>query len=139
MLTAKNDQVMLSDGWYAFGKKLVQVFIPALSAMYFTLAAIWDLPAADKVTGTLAVLATFLGVCLGISSKQYDKSEAAFDGDIVTTKLEGRTIVTLELHDDVGIEDKQELKFRVRPEHAPRERPLVVGDELVEDEDEPEE
>lgn len=129
------EKVILSDKAYSVAKKLVILIIPALSALYFALSEIWNLPAADKVTGTLAIIAAFIGGILGISSKQYNNSDVAFDGDIITTKADGKTTVMLALHDDVGVEDKKVLRFKVKPTHIPREHPLEVGDELDDDDD----
>lgn len=65
--------MLLSNRTYETGKKLVQVILPACGALYFGLGKVWGLPAAEEVVGTLALLATFLGVVLGISSSQYQE------------------------------------------------------------------
>lgn len=119
MLTKVEDKVMLTEKAYEFGKWLVEVFLPALSAAYFGLASTWGLPAAEKVVGTLAVIATFLGVCLRISSKQYDASGAAFDG--VVNVLEGEDgvkVFSLEIDEDPEeIEGMDSIRFKVaKPE-----------------------
>jgi hypothetical protein len=101
MLQKTNDRIMFTDRTYARGKKLVQVWIPACSTLYFGLGNIWGFPAVEEVVGSFAVLATFLGVCLGISSSQYDASEAAFDGNLVIkTNDEGRKLFSLEVNGD---------------------------------------
>lgn len=82
MLVKTNDKVMLSDKAYRWGKKLVQVILPAIASLYFGLAKIWGLPDAEEVVGSIAVITTFLGVVLGVSSMNYDASGAAFDGDL---------------------------------------------------------
>jgi len=106
---------MLSNNSYSLGKKLVQVYIPALSSLYFGLGSIWGLPAVEQVVGTLAVLATFLGVCLGLSSKQYDASDAAYDGKVVVeTDDVGKKIFSLELEGDPSeLETKNAVSFKV--------------------------
>lgn len=124
MFQKVNDKVMLGTGSYAFGKRLVQVIIPALSTFYFTLGAIWGLPGVEKVVGTLACLATFGGVCLGLSSKRYDSSGAALkeledatthDGDLVIEQKEdGRKLMTLDLENaPEGFEKKGSISFKV--------------------------
>jgi hypothetical protein len=102
MFTKVNDKVMLSDTPYSLGKKLVQIWIPAISTLYFTLGNIWGFPKVEEVIGTLAAIATFLGVCLGLSSKQYDASGAGVAGDIViTTNPEtGKKKFSLNLNSD---------------------------------------
>lgn len=116
MLKTVNDKTMLSDKPYSVGKKLVQIYIPAISSLYFGLASIWNLPAADKVTGTLALVATFIGVCLGVSSKQYDKAEAGYDGQLEVEHKEGRKIFTLHLDGDPEeLETNSAITFKVVP------------------------
>ncbi len=41
----------------------------------FALAGIWGLPYGEQVVGTITAVDTFLGVLLGISSAQYNKTE----------------------------------------------------------------
>lgn len=115
MLQTTNGKVMLTDTSYSIGKKLVQVYIPAVSSLYFGLGNIWGLPSVEQVVGTLAVLATFIGVCLGLSSKQYDSSEAAYDGKIVVeTGEEGKKLYSLQLDGDPNdIDQKDSVTFKV--------------------------
>lgn len=120
MLTAANNKVMLTDTAYSVGKKLVQVVVPAASTAYFTLGTIWGLPGVDKVTGTLAVVAVFIGACLGISSKNFDASGAAFDGNMLGhTDESGKTTYTLEFHGDPQtIVNHDAVSFKVVPGDA---------------------
>lgn len=115
MLQTVNSHKMLTDSSYHIGKKLVQVYIPALSSLYFGLGNIWGFPAIEQVVGSLAVFATFIGVCLGLSSKQYDESEAAYDGKVVVeTKETGKKMFSLELDGDPEeIEQKAAVSFKV--------------------------
>lgn len=98
---------ILSDKMYNGAKRLVQVILPAFAALYFGLAQIWGLPAAEEVVGTVAIVTTFLGVCLGISNKTYNALDAGNGGTIViseTTTEDGpKTIFSLE---DVGDPDE---------------------------------
>lgn len=118
MLQKVNGKLMLTDSFYSFGKKLVQVYIPAVSTLYFTLGNIWRFPAIENVVGSFAAIATFLGVCLGLSSKQYDASEAAFDGKLVVgiSPESGRKLYSLEVEGDPeDIEQKSSVSFKVTP------------------------
>lgn len=112
---------VLGNKTYDFFKKLVQIILPAASALYFGLASIWDFPSPDKVVGTIAVITTFLGVCLGISTAQYNASGLAYDGDIVVQEHEnGKKTMTLELGKDPNVLDKQKsINFKVRTETPP--------------------
>jgi Putative phage holin Dp-1 len=122
MLQKVNNHTMLTDNTYHFGKQFVQVYIPAASSLYFGLGSIWGLPAVEQVVGTLAVIATFIGVCLGLSSKQYDVSEAAYDGKVmVETNETGGKLFSLELDGDpTEIEQKSSVSFKVAQMPVPK-------------------
>ena len=62
----------MSNKTYDILKYITQIVIPALGTLYFALAGIWGFPYGEQVVGTLTAVDTFLGVCLGISSKQYN-------------------------------------------------------------------
>ena len=62
----------MSNKTYNVLKYITQIVIPALGTLYFALAGIWGFPYGEQVVGTLTAIDTFLGVCLGISSKQYN-------------------------------------------------------------------
>ena len=55
-------------------KWIAQILLPALGALYFGLAEIWNFPYAEAIVGTVTVVDTFLGVLLGISAAQYKKN-----------------------------------------------------------------
>lgn len=56
---------------YDILKWVALVALPATSALYLTLAALWNLPYPTEVAGTIAAIDTFLGVILGVSSNKY--------------------------------------------------------------------
>lgn len=66
---------MLSSNTYDILKWIAQIALPAFGALYFGLSQIWGLPYGEEVVGTVAVVDTFLGALLGISSVQYNKAE----------------------------------------------------------------
>ncbi len=72
----------LSSTLYDRLKFVAQVLLPGLGALYFGLAGIWGLPAAEQVVGTITVVDTFLGLFLVQQTKSYEKSGAAFDGSV---------------------------------------------------------
>lgn len=55
-------------------KWIALVGLPALTALWLTLANIWGFPYAEAIGATMAAVTTFLGAVLGISSIQYQKS-----------------------------------------------------------------
>ena len=61
----------MSNSTYDKWKWIAQILIPAVSALYFGIAQIWGLPYGEQIVGTLACIDTFLGVILGVSTKNY--------------------------------------------------------------------
>ena len=60
---------------YDILKWVAQILLPALGTLYFGLAGIWGFPYGEQIVGTITVIDTFLGVILGISSANYNKTE----------------------------------------------------------------
>jgi hypothetical protein len=58
---------------YDILKWVALVGLPALTALWLTLANIWGFPYAEAIGATMAAITTFLGAILGISSIQYQK------------------------------------------------------------------
>jgi hypothetical protein len=112
---------VFSDRVYEILKKLVQIILPAISSAYFGLASIWNLPEPEKVVGTIAILTTFLGVCLGISNKTYSALNVGEVGTLqVTEDQEGKMIFGLEVNGDpLDILDRNEVKFKVNKTTVP--------------------
>ena len=61
----------LNNKSYDVLKWVALVALPATSALYLTLAALWHLSHPTEVAGTIAAIDTFLGVLLGVSSNKY--------------------------------------------------------------------
>ena len=66
--------MQLNNKVYDYLKWIALVVLPALGTLYFTIAQIWGLPYGEQVVGTITAIVTFLGVILGISTYQYNKS-----------------------------------------------------------------
>lgn len=66
---------MISNRTYDLLKWIAQILLPALGTLYFGLSSIWGLPYAGEVVGTITVVDTFLGVLLGLSTRQYKRSD----------------------------------------------------------------
>ena len=64
----------MSNKLYNIIKWIAQIFLPAVGTLYFGLSGIWGFPYAEQVVGTITVVDTFLGVLLGISTYNYNKS-----------------------------------------------------------------
>lgn len=67
--------MILSNKAYDILKWIAMIFIPAISALYFGLSQIWGFPYGEEIVGTLALIDTFLGALLGISSEKYWKNK----------------------------------------------------------------
>lgn len=64
----------MNNKTYDILKWIAQYLLPAAGTLYFALAGIWGLPYGEQVVGTIAALDTFLGVVLGVSTVNYNKS-----------------------------------------------------------------
>lgn len=64
----------LTNKQYDFYKKLVTVVAPALITLITGLGALYKFDS-TAITGTLALLTTFTGTLLGISSKKYNEAQ----------------------------------------------------------------
>ena len=104
----------MSNKTYDVLKYIAQIVLPALGTLYFTLAGIWNLPAAEQVVGTIVAVDTFLGVVLQLSSVAYAKSEERFDGAIHVEETQEKKVFSLELKGDPNeIDQKDQLLFKV--------------------------
>ena len=65
----------LSNKAYDVLKWITTIALPATGTLYFTLAGIWGFPYGEQVVGTIVALETFLGIILGISTAQYNKTK----------------------------------------------------------------
>lgn len=103
---------LLSNDVYDKLKPVVQVLLPGAAALYFALAQIWGLPKAEEVVGTVAAVNVFLGLLLGLSSKQYNNSDARFDGAIDVVNRSGEPVLNFKM-DSQAITSKDEVTLKV--------------------------
>lgn len=66
-------KMMFSDGVYDVLKWVAQYLLPALATFWLTVAKIWGIPYGVEIGATISALDVFLGVVLGISSKNYNE------------------------------------------------------------------
>lgn len=66
----------LPDKVYTILKWVALICIPALSAAYTGLAAIWGWPFAGEIAKTAAVICTLIGALIGISTATYYKENS---------------------------------------------------------------
>lgn len=111
---------ILSNEVYDLLKFVAQVLLPGVGALYFALAQIWGLPAAEQVIGTIAAFDVFLGLFLRRESKAYDESDAKYDGfiDIDEDVVNEKKTFRLNLDSDPEeLEQKKDVTFKVNPLH----------------------
>lgn len=105
--------MQLNSKVYDVLKQVVQVYIPGLAALYFGLASIWHFGYAEQVTGSAAVVATFLGLALKISSKAYEASGDKYAGTIHLVDSDEGSAIHLTSVDPVALTSNSEVTFKV--------------------------
>lgn len=69
--------LLMSDKAYNIMKWIVQYILPGLGVLYAIIAGATGLPYAEVVLAVVMAVDWFLGIILGISTKQYNKYVAA--------------------------------------------------------------
>lgn len=65
--------LLMSDKTYDIMKWIVQNILPGLGVLYAIIAGVTGLPYAEVVLAVVMAVDWFLGIILGISTKQYNK------------------------------------------------------------------
>lgn len=81
--------MLITNKLYNFLKWFTTIFLPAVGALYFGLAQIWDFDRIVGVNGTINAIITFLGILLNISSRKYSKVVNTPDGDLIINEVDG--------------------------------------------------
>lgn len=68
-------KTILTNKTYDVLKWVALILLPAMGALYFGLAGIWNFPYGEQIVGTITLIDTFLGAILGISTVQHNKKE----------------------------------------------------------------
>lgn len=103
---------ILNSKAYAFLKWMTMVVLPATGSGYFALSEIYNWTNGTQVLGTITVVSTFLGLVLGVSTKNFNASDEPYDGEVKVKwdPVTDKTIYSLELNENVGIEDIAGMK-----------------------------
>lgn len=64
-----------SNSTYDILKEIALTILPALAVLYATLGETWGLPYVQQIPATIMAIDTFLGVCLHISTSNYNKEQ----------------------------------------------------------------
>lgn len=112
---------LLSNAAYDVLNKLVKYILPALGTAYFSLASIWNFPAAEQVVGTIAVLTTLFGILLAVSKSSYNSADITedtplqqFDGAIVFNHSTNPLSETMSIELEEGLAGKSQVTLRVK-------------------------
>lgn len=65
--------MIIPDKIYNVLKWVLMIFVPALITFLTTIFALYHIPNIEIVVGTIGAVATFIGACVGISTKAYNK------------------------------------------------------------------
>ncbi len=107
----------LSNNVYNILKWIVAIVLPAVGACYWGLAVLWGWDNAAQVVGTIALITTFLGAVIGVSTASYNKSDSKYDGTMTvntTVDPEKADVFQLELNDDpIALAAKSSIAFKV--------------------------
>lgn len=104
----------LGNKVYDFLKFLALILLPALGTLYFALAAIWNLPEAEEVVGTVTAVDAFLGVLVRFAASSYDKSDTKYGGVINVDETDDKKNFSLVVHGDPeAIDQHKEVLFKV--------------------------
>lgn len=71
----------MNDRTYDLLKWLCLIVLPALATLYATLGKVWGLPYTEQIPLTINAIATFIGVCIGVSTLAYNKEVINFEDE----------------------------------------------------------
>lgn len=113
-MSASSRRPLLSDKSYTTIKHSAAIVLPALSALYYTLAQVWHFPNTAQIMATIAAVNTALGALMGISSLSYNNSDAKYVGNLIRTETPDTINYSLSLNHDAPALDKlDEATFKV--------------------------
>lgn len=113
--SSRGNSPILPSKVYDKLKWIALILLPALGSAYAGFAELWALPYPHEVVGSVAVIDTFLGVVLGLSTRTYNKSGQDTDGDmLVDNATEGPATYRLALNaTPEELADKSKISFNV--------------------------
>lgn len=82
----------ISSKTYDVLKSIALIWLPAISALYVGLAQVWGselFPFAEQIAGTIALVVTFMGAVLQISSKNYWAEQNPLKGSDIENLEDG--------------------------------------------------
>lgn len=106
--------MQLSSGVYNKVKWTALTLLPAIATLYFMLGNLWGFPNVEQVIGSITAVETFLGLLLGISTRQYNKTANVIDGDLIVSEVDGEKFISLGVNGSVDqMTSKSEVRLKV--------------------------
>lgn len=68
-----SEMVKISNDLYDKLRDLVEIYLPGLGTLYFTLSGIWGFPYGEQIVGTITATCVFLGLFLKKSRIEHTK------------------------------------------------------------------
>lgn len=65
--------MQLPNKIYNILKYICLIALPACSWLYSQLSTVWNLPYGQQIPQTISMVATFLGILIGVSTYKYNK------------------------------------------------------------------
>lgn len=107
----------LPDKVYNFLKYFTTIFLPAAGTLYYAITEAFDIHRTVPINTVINAIIAFLGVTLGISTRQYNKEnggDKAFDGDLIVSEVDGEKYLGLGVNGSVEeMQAKPEVRLRV--------------------------
>lgn len=72
----------ISDELYDLLRAIADLLLPALGALYFGLAGIWNFPYGEEIVGSITLVVAFIDIVLRILKGKYDKETSDEPKDI---------------------------------------------------------
>lgn len=118
-----------TDRVYKFIKYFITIFLPAVGALYYGIAEVWGFDKTYPVNATINTIIAFLGVLIGVSTRQFNKNKAAeadepYDGDLafIIDEVDGEKYPTLGVNTSLeAMQAKGEVRLRVIEQRLPEE------------------
>lgn len=107
---------------YDWLKFIALIVLPGVATLYFALAQVWSWDNGAAIVGTITAVDAFLGLLLGISTSNYNKSDVKYDGHVIINDTEDKKVISLNVNGDPNdIGNKKELVLKVGPSPVPLE------------------
>ena len=111
----EKNPLRLPDNVYDWLMRFTKYILPALGALYTTLANIFSWPYVEQVLSSIVGIETFFGVILGISNQQFKKEPIQTDGELVYNEMTGQ------YHADISDPESDYALLSVRAKHGASE------------------